>query len=186
MPPSTPSPSGGYEISSTTGVCAVGGDALQQGEPIIALLIEDPQRGFARLDIKLDRWDPASPPAPAGSIIGRWRTRASTRQRHTIEPGSLEELFDQAIEEGDGPRPILRYLLALMLMRKRRLVALESSRSSMILRRVGARSAEDPVEIPVPPLPEGELAEAGALLASLLGSVEPGSSEPGAEAGAGS
>jgi hypothetical protein len=127
-----------YSIGSPTRLCAVSGRQLLTGEPFVAALAQNREtEEYVRLDFSAEAWPPGRPPTagliPEGHILlGSWRGRVpdpSAKRRMLVDDASLVEMFEQSdtpIEDGestdDGAREAFRYLLALILLRKKLLV----------------------------------------------------------------
>lgn len=103
-----------YEIRSCTKRCAITGRELHPGETVYSALI--PQGGgFVRRDYALEAW--RGPPPDA---IGWWRFTLpeSTGPATRLAPHDvLLDLLEQW--EGDAQHASLRYVLALLLLRRK-------------------------------------------------------------------
>ncbi|MEM8836274.1 MAG: hypothetical protein AAGD00_10680 [Planctomycetota bacterium] len=110
-----------YPIGSSRGVCARTGRELAPGERIVAILLETDGDGFERIDIAEEAWDDAATPA---GTFAYWRATVPEprkKQGPVLEKGDLLELFE-SLEEADQPAQIaLRFVISLLLMRKRAL-----------------------------------------------------------------
>jgi len=108
-------------IGRSTGRCAVTGAALEPGTPCVAALIDRGDQGLERLDYSTDAWQAA--PRPEG-LLGFWRTIVPVgeeRRGIVIDDEVLESMLAR-LEGDDRPdRVAFRWLVALMLLRKRRL-----------------------------------------------------------------
>lgn len=150
----------GYEIGRATGVCAASGEALSPGDAIVAALIEHPENdGFARLDFSFDAWSGGARPEPPAVLFGFWKAVVPEPNAPTgpvIDAEGLLGLFEQLAEADDPDRIALRYLIALVLVRKRELVLDRVDRSGaepvLLVRPKGAAHREDePTLVPEPP-----------------------------------
>ncbi len=133
----------GYSISKTTGTCAHTGEAIEPGDIHYAALVMPPEdttssdgdggqgikvkraeKGepvMQRVDISLAAWDQGFRPP---GLFGYWRTTATPPQQRTgpqLDPGSLTDLLSSTQDTQDPRRLALRYVITLMLMRKRML-----------------------------------------------------------------
>ena len=100
--------------------CARCERAFEEGEELFSLLFFEADR-LRREDHCAACFD--GPPAgEAGGELLFWRTRHALdrRTRFAVDFAAIEELF-VALEDGPGNRQELRYLLALLLLRKKRL-----------------------------------------------------------------
>ncbi len=120
--------SAGYEVGRMTGRCAATGRELRPGERYVAALVEVPgQEELVREDYALDAWEgaagaePARPRAPR-RLFGYWRgtvPEPNAAPRAFVDDEELLDLFAQ-LEGVEEPRRVaFRYLLALILIRKR-------------------------------------------------------------------
>lgn len=122
----------GYTIGSATRRCAATGRELRTGEAFVAALAQAPDADdLMRLDFAGEAWDAgARPPRPLG-LIGYWRgvlPEPGGKKRLLVDDQSLVELFEQTAEPiggdpaADEDRLAFRFVLALILLRKRLLV----------------------------------------------------------------
>lgn len=106
-----------WELARTTGRCAATGRAFGEGEAYYAALFETPA-GLERRDYSLEAW---SGP-PEGSFC-HWRGRIPIRERKPaaleIDGQMLSQLFVSLEEEQSETRQQFRFVLALLLLRKR-------------------------------------------------------------------
>jgi len=108
-----------WEFSRTTGNCAATGRELAEGESYYAVLFETPE-GFERKDYTLEAW---SGP-PQGSYC-YWRARVPVREKKsgpvTVDHTLLTHFFLRLEDEDSQIKQQFRFVLALLLMRKRHL-----------------------------------------------------------------
>jgi len=106
-----------WELARTTGRCAVTGRVFAEGESYFAALFEGPA-GLERRDYGLDAW---SGP-PEGSFC-HWRGRVPVREKKPaaldIDPQMFTQLFVGLEDDPSETRQQFRFVLALLLMRKR-------------------------------------------------------------------
>lgn len=172
----------GYEIARASGVCSGTGRPIAVGETYIAALWTepDPERHGAevmrRSDYSVDAW--ASGNRPTGALVGHWRATLSppnTRKRTLIGDDELLDLFMQLGEATESNRLAFRYLLALILVRKR-LLRVEGSpkRGSLTVRLkpVGDTPGQL-VEVVDPGMDESMIADATEQLSAVVASNEP-------------
>lgn len=103
-----------YDLQRCTRRCAATGRELRPGEAFYSALVEGP-RGLERLDYSIEGW--SSP--PEGSL-GWWKSQlpdAETRRPHWVPNDLMLHVFEQL--EGQPERDDFRYLLALLLVRRR-------------------------------------------------------------------
>ena len=115
--------SAGYEIARPTGVCAATGRPINVGERYVAALI-DPgsDEGLVRRDYALVAWEEGARPQPPGSLFGHWcatMPEPNALKKTLIEEHEITELFTQLEGATRDNRIAFRFVLALILMRKR-------------------------------------------------------------------
>lgn len=114
------------------------------GEAFIATLVER-EDGFGREDYALEAWEAGA--RPAGAMVGSWRSvvpSEDAKKRKLIAGDELMDLFEQLEGTEDESRRAFRYVLTLILIRKKLLVY-EGTREGVVLVRAKG----------VPPPPEG-------------------------------
>lgn len=171
-----------FEVARASGVCGATGRPITVGEPFAACLWSSPggepqeaERLF-RTDYSIEAW--TSGARPTGVLVGHWRSilaPPNTRKRMLIGDDELLDLFMQLAEATDPKRQAFRYLLALILVRKR-ILRIESARKrgAMLVRLkpVGDTPGEI-VEVIDPGIDEAMVAEATEQLSAVLASDEP-------------
>lgn len=107
-----------YQFRPIGKKCAATGRDLVPGEVCFSALVEE-NGDVHRLDYCEQGW--AGP--PAGSI-GVWKCvvpRPAETRRERLDTNALMSCFEQLSEQGQPEREGLRYILALLLIKKRRL-----------------------------------------------------------------
>jgi hypothetical protein len=107
-----------FDIQGPTRVCAATGRELAAGERFYAVLLDEAGK-FVRKDFAADAW--AGPPA---EVVAFWagRVPASDRPRKpTFNDDLLLDCFHHLTGSGEAGRVNFRYVVALLLMRRRRL-----------------------------------------------------------------
>jgi hypothetical protein len=121
-----PTPKAGqYEVGRPIGRCCVCSAELPAGTKIMAALRETPQ-GFERLDVSLDCW----PQFERKDLLAFWQTvipQHEAKKKLFVDDGVLCELFERLKDTTEPSKLNFRFVLGLILMRKRMLVY-ESSR----------------------------------------------------------
>lgn len=118
-----------YEIVKSEGICPATGASLSPGDRIMATLVETPdEQPLHRVDYSLSAWDEGARPQPPLKLFGFWRTVVPEPGAKKVQPligdADLVDLFEQLgdeAESADARRLAFRYLLALILIRKRQL-----------------------------------------------------------------
>jgi hypothetical protein len=107
-----------FDIQGPTRVCAATGRELRPGERYYAVLLDDAGK-FVRKDYAADAW-----PGPPAGAVAHWagRVPASDRPRKpTFNDDLLADCFHHLGGSADPGRVNFRYVVALLLMRRRRL-----------------------------------------------------------------
>jgi hypothetical protein len=163
-----------YQIGAGTGVCGATGRALVPGEPIVTALVElEDSEQLARVEYSAAAWEGGARPA---RMFGFWRgivPEPNAKPRLLIDDDALLDMFDQLAEVTEPSRVAFRFVLALMLIRKRVLVCEDARDRTVLVRARGtARPPEGPalVEVIDPGLHEDEIeAVIGQLDAVMAG-----------------
>ena len=111
-----------YRVGRPTGLCAATGAVLQPGAAYIATLCErEDDDALERRDYSVESWESGQRPE---GLFSYWRAvvpQHESRQRLLIDDDVLMSIFER-LEADDRPRrAAFRFVLALILMRKRRL-----------------------------------------------------------------
>ena len=127
MTTAAPTRSADFSLARPAGTCSVTGVALPPDQPFMACLRETPA-GFERLDVTLDAW----PTVSRDNVVAFWRATlpkpsAVKRRQFAIDDAALCALLErlEGVEQPD--KQAFRFVLALILMRKR-LATYEGSR----------------------------------------------------------
>ncbi len=105
-----------WEVASTTGRCTVSGHVLEEGETFYTVLFEDGE-SFRRADYSLDAWE-----GPPEGAFCHFRTRVpvkAKRKKLLVDNELLVSFFLRLADETEPVRVQFRFVLALILMRKR-------------------------------------------------------------------
>lgn len=113
----------GFEIVKAKGVCTATGRPIAVGDEFIAALVETADgNGMERQDFSLDAWQGGARPQPIAKLFGAWKTTMlppSEKKRVLVDDESLFDLFEQLQEATEPARVSFRYILALLLMRRK-------------------------------------------------------------------
>lgn len=107
-----------YQIQPSTRRCCVSGREIQPGEHYYSVLLEEAGK-FVRKDYSVDAWQGA----PEGAF-SFWKGRLAVSQgkrRLPIDDEMLMECFERLEGQLEPNRLGFRYVVALLLMRRRRL-----------------------------------------------------------------
>jgi hypothetical protein len=123
--PSSPS-AGGYEVARPRGQCVVCQTQIEPGAPLMAALKETAV-GFERLDVCLNDW----PAFDKTDLVGFWKTlmpRSEQKKKLFVDDEVLCQLFERLADTTEPAKLNFRFVLGLILMRKR-LIVYENSRN---------------------------------------------------------
>jgi hypothetical protein len=105
------------EVATPTGVCAATGRELAEGDEYYAVLFEEGD-SFRRADYALEAW--TGPPEGAYCFFRtRVPVRAPKKKSLLVDDDMLVNFFARLAEETEAVRLQFRFVLALILMRKR-------------------------------------------------------------------
>lgn len=105
-----------WEVSLPTGRCSISGRQLEEGEEFYTVLFEEGE-GFRRADFSQDAWQ-GSPPGAFCCFKSRVAVREK-RKRLLVDDDILLAFFTRLANESEPLRVQFRFVLALILMRKR-------------------------------------------------------------------
>ena len=107
-----------WEIKKTLGKCYGSGEEFVIGQDYYAALVEA-EEGFQRRDYSIQYWDETKP-----QTYCFWKTKMADPQEKKqlfIDDEMLLAFFERLAEETDEDKLNFRFVLTLVLMRKRRL-----------------------------------------------------------------
>lgn len=115
-----------YSVARPTRRCAATGAEIRPGECFIATLVEKPgEEDLVRLDFSTEAWTGGARPEPPAQVFGFWKANLNDEEssaRQLLDDDELLDLFEQLGETTDARRVAFRFVLALVLIRKRVLV----------------------------------------------------------------
>ncbi|HEY2584751.1 MAG TPA: hypothetical protein VGI81_03175 [Tepidisphaeraceae bacterium] len=158
---------GGYDVPRPGGKCAVSGREIAPGEKFVAAVRES-ATGLERLDVSLEAWNDFD----RANLLGFWQTtmpRPEEKKKVFVDDQILCELFERLAEATEPGKVNFRFMLALVLMRKR-LVVYEETRNEggrdvWVVRMKGKDNRLNLVD---PRLNETEMAEVSQQLGQIL------------------
>ena len=107
-----------WEIKKTLGQCAGTGRDLGIEEEYFAALVEG-EEGLERRDFSIEYWNEAKPP-----VYCFWKTKMpnpEVKKKLLVDDEMLMTFFDRLADETDPEKLNFRFVLTLILMRKRKL-----------------------------------------------------------------
>lgn len=118
-----------YEIPRTSGVCASTGRTLEPGETYYAVLVDVPLQqqaeqphnslGLARLDVSTQAWEQGFRP---DHLFSYWKSTVpepNAKKKLFVDDSVLMNLLRRLADADQPQRLAFRYVLALILMRKK-------------------------------------------------------------------
>jgi hypothetical protein len=163
-----PAGSGGYDVARPLGKCHATGQTIEPGTRFMAALRETPV-GFERLDLSVDAWQSFD----RKDILAFWQTvmpsPQQARKRLFVDDQVLCELFERLASTTEQNKLNFRFVLGLILMRKR-MIVYESTRvdGGQEIWKVRFRGREDQLDLVNPHLAEQQVAEVSQQLGEIL------------------
>ncbi len=154
-----------WRVSTSSGVCRGCQGELTEGGVFFSALLEAPA-GFERVDFCPECW----PEAERDGFFCFWRTRrAQPEGKPRVDTGLMMEFFDRLEGAESEEKRVFRYVLALYLMRRKKLSLLEVSRradTEYLL--LGRRPEGRRVEVANPGIDEEQIRSAAVRLEELF------------------
>ncbi|MEO1007700.1 MAG: hypothetical protein AAFX79_03990 [Planctomycetota bacterium] len=112
-----------FSVGRPSGTCAATGASLAPGARVASAIVADDADAWRRLDVAEAAW--VSGWRPDGSVVATWRgtmpEASDDAPARIIDDEELVALFDQIGDAEERSAIELRYVVALMLIRRRRL-----------------------------------------------------------------
>ena len=176
----------GYEVVKATGLCAASGRPIAPGDEYIAALIEsETGTRLERRDYSLDAWRSGAKP-PSARLFGAWKAlmpAPNESRQALVDDESLMDLLEQLGEATEPSRISFRYILALLLMRRKvlkyegtRRDRPDSPKGLVMLVRRATRVDEPPtpvIEVVDPGMDDQAIADAIEQIGSILAPTAP-------------
>ena len=158
-------------VSRPTGICAASGQPLTPSAPAVAALCErEEDEGFDRLDYSVEAWESGHRPE---NLFSHWVYTVAEEGKKPdiqIDDAVLVDLFERLANEEKPQRVAFRYILALVLLRKRKLQLVgreECEGGEMWLLRFRGTDC-DPVRVNNPGIAEEEIENLSEQLSEIL------------------
>jgi hypothetical protein len=155
-----------WEVSRPLGQCCGTGKKIEYGEEYFAALVETDQ-GLARRDFCADYWQEQKP-----DVFCYWKTklpRPDQKKHIFVDDEMLMAFFERLEQEREQEKINFRFVLALILMRKRRLKydssETQDNKEIWRLRVVGGKET---VEVINPHLDEEQIKQLSSQLSEIL------------------
>jgi hypothetical protein len=165
--PVKPMAAGSYEVGRPHGKCAVCEQIIEPGDKFMACLRET-EIGFERADCMVDCWEKLD----RGQIVAFWKTtmpRPEAKKKIFVDDQVLCELFERLSDVTEPSKLNFRFVLGLILMRKRMLVyentRREGEREIWSMR---LRGRDDRLDLLNPQLTEEQVMDVSRQLGEIL------------------
>jgi hypothetical protein len=155
-----------YPVARPTGRCAASGQAFGEGDPFIAVLVErEGQPGLERLDYSIEAWENGVRPEPPLRVFGFWKATYSQQEVSKKQPllgdAELLDLFEDLSQASEPKQVTFRFILALLLIRRRVLRVVGTKPGLMMVVPRGAGEAgREPIAVTDPGLDDQAIADA--------------------------
>ena len=155
-----------WEIEKTLGRCYGTGEQFKIGQDYFAALVET-EEGFQRRDYSVEYWQEQKP-----SVYCYWKTRmpdAGQKRKLFVDEEMLMTFFERLAEETDQEKINFRFIITLVLMRKRRL-KYDSSRleNDREIWRLRVTAQDRTVEVVNPNLTEDKIEQLSCQMSQIL------------------
>jgi len=155
-----------WEISKPLGQCCGTGKKIEYGEEYFAALVET-EEGLQRRDFCSEYWQHKKP-----DVFCYWRTRLPNpeqKKRIFVDDEMLMAFFERLEQESEQEKINFRFVLTLVLMRKRRLkydsTKIEDDREVWRLKVTGEKEF---VEVVNPHLDEEQIEQLSSQIGQIL------------------
>jgi len=155
-----------WEINKALGCCFGSGKKIEYGEEYFASLVET-QEGLQRRDFCVEYWEKEKP-----NVYCYWKTKLphpDQKKQVFVDDEMLMAFFERLAEETEQERINFRFVLTLVLMRKRRLKydssKNEDGKEVWRLRIVGGKEI---VEVVNPHLGEEQIEQLSSQIGQIL------------------
>ena len=162
-----PQGNAGYEVARPLGKCHVTGETIAPGEKFMAALRETPQ-GFDRVDVSMAAW----PPFERTDIVAFWQATMPAHEQKKkmfVDDEVLCDLFERLKETTEPPKLNFRFVLGLILMRKKmRIYETSRNEDGRDVWEMRFKGRDDKLDLLNPKLDESQMAEVSQQLGQIL------------------
>ena len=158
-----------WEINKPLGQCCGSGRKIEYGEEYFGALVETGEE-LQRRDFCADYWEKEKP-----SVFCYWKSRLpdpGQKKQIFVDDQMLMAFFERLQKETEQEKVNFRFVLALILMRKRRLkydtTKVEEGKEIWRLKIVGDKSAESRIEVINPRLDEEQIGQLSSQIGEIL------------------
>jgi hypothetical protein len=158
---------GGYQVARPQGICHITQQTIEPGTRFMAALRETPA-GFERVDISMNAW----PQFDRKDVIGFWQTvmpKGEQKKKIFVDDQVLCEIFERLAETTESPKLNFRFVLGLILMRKR-MIVYEDTRleDGKEIWQVRFKGRDEKLDLVNPKLDEQQVMEVSQQLSEIL------------------
>jgi hypothetical protein len=162
-----PTATTGYEVARPRGQCVVCQKQIDAQESLMAALKETPI-GFERQDVCMNCWEAFD----RTDLIGFWKThmpKTEQKRKLFVDDDVLCQLFERLADASEPAKLNFRFVLGLILMRKR-LIVYETSRveETKEIWSVRFKGKEEQMDMLNPKLDESQVQEVSNQLGEIL------------------
>jgi hypothetical protein len=158
---------GGYEVARPMGKCHVTGEPIVPGDKFMAALRETPL-GFERVDVSLSAW----PEFDRKDVLAFWQAVMPAQEQKKkvfVDDEVLCDLFERLKDTDEPPKLNFRFVLGLILMRKKMLIYDESrTEDGKDIWVLHFKGREEKLDLLNPKLDEAQVAEVSQQLGQIL------------------
>ena len=158
---------GGYEVPRPAGHCSVTGRKIEAGERFFAAIRETPE-GIERVDVSPEAWEGFD----RAGVLAFWQTVMPAHEQKKkvfVDDEVLCTLFERLADASEPVKVNFRFVLGLILMRKRLIVyedsRQEGGRDVWVVRMKGREERLDLID---PKLDEQQVTEVSQQLGEIL------------------
>jgi len=158
-----------WEINKPLGQCCGSGKKIEYGEEYFGALVETGGE-LQRRDFSEDYWEKEKP-----SVFCYWKSKLpdpGQKKQIFVDDQMLMAFFERLENETEQEKVNFRFVLALILMRKRRLkydtTKVEEGKEIWHLKIVGDKSAESRIEVINPRLDEEQIGQLSSQIGEIL------------------
>jgi len=165
-----------FDLGRFSGQCALNGSAILAGDAFVAALVEGVDESgrptLRRVDVSVEAWESGARPE---RVMCFWRStapQAGERRTLLVDDETLLEMVQRDEGEVDPRRRAFRWILALVLLRRKLLrlegIVQEDGTESWSFVRRGAVEGEAPLRIVNPKIRDEEVSELSEQLGAIL------------------
>ena len=165
--PPAPGGAAGYDVARPLGKCHVTGETIPAGDKFMAALRETPT-GFERVDVSMPAW----PTFERTDVVAFWQATMPAQEQKKklfVDDEVLCDLFERLKDTTEPPKLNFRFVLGLILMRKKMLIY-DTSRTEdgRDIWEMHFKGREDKLDLLDPQLDESQMQEVSQQLGQIL------------------